>query len=66
MAELADEELQAYQRAFNSIEDAIAVTGNYGRNDVNTILNHILTLEPTIAKKAFKNSYVQEKLYKFI
>lgn len=64
--ELADEELQAYQRAFNSIEDAIAVTGNYGRNDVNTILNHILTLEPTIAKKAFKNSYVQEKLYKFI
>lgn len=63
---LADEEIQAYQRAFNSIQDAIAVTGSYGRNQINTILNQILTLEPTIAEKAFKNSYIQEKLYQFI
>lgn len=64
--ELADEEIQAYQRAFNSLQDAIAVTGSYGRNQINTILSQILTLEPTIAEKAFKNSYIQEKLYQFI
>lgn len=66
LKELADEELNVLKDAFNSLETAIAVTGCYGRNEINTRLNSILTLEPKLARKAFKNSNIQEKLYDFI
>ena len=64
--ELADEELNKLKDALNSLQTAIEVTGCYGRNDINTRLNAILTLEKEVAKAAFKNSNIQLKLYEFI
>ena len=64
--ELADDELNKLKDALNSLQTAIEVTGCYGRNDINTRLNAILTLEKEVAKAAFKNSNIQLKLYEFI
>ena len=64
--ELADEELNKLKDALNSLQTAIEVTGCYGRSDINTRLNAILTLEKEVAKAAFKNSNIQLKLYEFI
>ena len=64
--ELADRELKLIARALENLEDAIKLTGNYGRTQIDSILNKMLTLDKEVAKLAFKHEYIQKKLYDFI